>query len=115
MHQGPIKLPEPLQARCVSLINLGSLMQLYSITLFIRVMEVHARILNDALTIMDLQDLMKLCDAVSEHPDVNDSLKSDIDSLKHILNVFIDVASCATRPCGMWTMVELEFDEDQNL
>lgn len=115
MHQGPIKLPEHLQARCVALINLGSLMQLYSITLFIRVMEVHSRLLNDTLTIIDLQDLIKLCDAVKAHPDVNESLQTDIDSLKQIISLFRDVASHATRPCGMWNMVELEFDEDQYL
>lgn len=78
-------------------------------------MDVHSRLLNDTLTIMDLQDLMKLCDAVKEHPDVNESLQTDIDSLKQIINMFIDVASYATRPCGMWNAVELEYDEDQYL
>ncbi len=115
MHQGFIPLPEPLQCRCVSLINIGSMMRLYSIRLFVHVMDVHQRIIHNKLRVMDLQDLIRLCDAVSNHDQVNDSLKEDIAGLKSILALFIDVASIATRPCGMWNAVELEFDEDQLL
>jgi hypothetical protein len=115
MHRGPIKLPLPLQARCVALMNLGSLLQLYSITLFIRVADVHRNIVNDNLTIMDLQDIVRLGEAIQSNDRINDALREDISSLKDIIQMFIDIASHPTRPCGMWDMVSIEIDDDDLL
>jgi len=114
MHFGPIKLPEPLQARCVSLINLGKMLNLFDINLFIRVMDVHRNMISDKLTIMDLQDIVRLCDVINTNDQINELLHIDINEFKDIINMFISVASCPDRSCGMWSSIQVEFEEEDD-
>lgn len=102
MYQGAIPLPDPIKARCLALANLGSLLQFYSITEFIKVMEVSNRMRRNALTIFDLQDIKKLCSSISEHEAVNPNLRIEVEELFAILDLFIQAATSPTRPCGMW-------------
>lgn len=105
MHKGPIILPDPIKVRCLALINLGNLLHMFGITLFIRVMEVQQKIINDNLLVHDIQDIKRLCDAVKRTDQINDELKKDIEELYNILDLFINVASFPTRSCGLWSNV----------
>jgi len=113
MHTGPISLPEPIQARCIALINLGSMLQLFDINLFIKVTDGHRRMSLGLSTILDLQDIVKLCDIVATKKEVNALLNKDIMEFKDIINTFIAVAVCPDRSCGMWDSVQIEFDDDE--
>ncbi len=102
MYSGPIKLPDPIKLRCYALINLGSMLQLFDITSFVRVIEVRTNIAHECLRVPDLQDIARLCEAVMSAEEVNDSLREEVLELSMIINLFIEVASSPTRPCGMW-------------
>ncbi len=102
MHQGPIPLPDPIKARCIALANLGNLMQLYSINSFIKVMEVSNRLQRDRITIFDLQEIKKLCTIISESELINDNLRTDINELFAIIDLFLQAATVPARPCGIW-------------
>ncbi len=115
MHSGPIKLPEPIQVQCRALINLGGMLQIYSIPCFMHCMDVYNRIVSDEANLLDLQDVVRLCDEIIFHPAINDNLKSDLTSFKNLIEMFIAVASQPTKTCGEWTKIQLPFDDDQLL
>ncbi len=102
MHNGPITLPDTIKLRCYALINLGSMLQLFDINLFMRVIEVRQKMANNCIRIQHLQELIALCKAIIGTEAINDSLRDDIEELSTIINLFIEVASYPTRPCGMW-------------
>lgn len=102
MHKGPVKLGTPLRARCLSLISLGTMINIFTIDVFIAVMEVNQRIRDDKLYMHDLQDLVRLGKAIQESEMVGDQLKEDIEQLLTILGLFIQAASVPTRSCAMW-------------
>lgn len=103
MHKGPINLPDPIKFKCLSLINLGNMLQLFSINLFVRVMDVRQKIDNNTLLVHDLQDIVRLCDTIKKNSQINEDLKKDITELHDILELFINVASFPTRNCGLWS------------
>lgn len=105
MHHGPIKLPEPVKLRCLALFNLGGLLCLYTIDVHVKVMEVREHIIDDTLRIHHLQDIRKLCSAISEREELNDTLRDDVNELSQILELFINVASYPNRSCGMWSCI----------
>lgn len=105
MHKGPIPLPLPIKLRCYALINLGNLLQLFDIRLYLRVMEVRQKISNDDLRVHDIQDIKLLCAAVRDSEEINDSLRSEVVELSQILDLFINVASFPSRDCGLWANV----------
>lgn len=105
MHKGPIVLPDPIKIRCYALFNLGSLLQLFDIRLYMRVMEVRQKISNDALLVHDIQDIKLLCCSIRECSEINDLLRAEIVELNDILDLFINVASYPSRHCGMWAGV----------
>ena len=100
----PIPLPLPIHARCVALINLGTMMNLFSIQMFMHVMEVNHRLMVNELMIHDLQDFKRLCSAILDSPLINQSLRAEIEELSDILELFITVAYSPIRPCGMWSI-----------
>lgn len=101
MFRGPIELPEVIQTQCIALLNLGALLRLYSITTYVRVTDVERKLVRNKLTVCDLQDIMHLCDVVSQSEGVNESLRQDIRVLDSTLAVFIAAASLPVRSCGM--------------
>lgn len=105
MHKGPIALPVPIKLRCFALLNLGNLLQLFDIRLFLRVMEVRQKIANDTLLVHDIQDIRLLCSAVEDSEEINDCLRAEVVELSQILDLFINVASFPSRDCGMWANV----------
>lgn len=104
MHKGPIELPTILQLKCIALIDVGSIINLFPITLFLRVSEVNSRLLSNQLMFHDLLDLERLCSVIIEY-DINENIKEGIEELKKNLNLFILASSAPTMPCGMWTKV----------
>ncbi len=114
MHSGPIKLPNVVKAQCNALINLGGLLQLYSIPLFVHVMDVFRRIINDRATLLDIQEVSLLCDAILDH-ELPDELRENIDGFKQAIEMIIMIVTQPDRPCGMWTRVIMPFDDDQLL
>lgn len=102
MHTGPITLPDTIKLRCYALINLGSMLQLFDINLFMRVIEVRQRMTNNCIRIQHLQELDSLCKAIIGTEAINNSLRDDIEELSTVINLFIQMASHPTRPCGMW-------------
>ncbi len=115
MYSGPIKLPQMIQDQCQSLIHIGGSLQIYSISMFMHVMDVHRRIVMGANTILDLQEIILLCDILIDHPFVGNNLIADLREFKKIIQMFIDVASLPSRSCGMWNNVGIPFDEDDLL
>lgn len=103
----PIKLPDPILLRCVSLINLGTIMNIFSINIFMRVLDVKNRLTANELLIQDLQDIKTLCAAISEKDEINELLRADINELSEILELFILVAYSPVRPCGMWSDITM--------
>ena len=82
--------------------------------MFIKVMDVHRNIESNKATIMDLQDIVRLCDVINDNDQINELLRIDINEFKEIINMFINVAAYPNRPCGMWSSVQVEFEEDDN-
>lgn len=105
MHSGPIRLPEPLQERCVALVNLASMIGLFNISTFVHVMAVHSRIVTGRASILDLQDVIRLCNIVSANERVNVLLRQDIEQFRDIVILFLDAACAPTRSCAMWSCV----------
>lgn len=99
----PISLPFPIQSRCISLINLGRMMNLFSINMFMHVMDVYNRLMSNELWIYDLQDLQRLCDEIVKNEAINNYLREDIKELFQILDLFIKVSYTPVRPCGLWS------------
>lgn len=106
MHKGPIKLGVQIQQRCLSLVNLGNIMQLFTIRLFVRAMEVSDRLVENQLFLHDIQDLVLLGSAIKESDMINEHLREDIGLLLEILDLYIQVSSQPTRPCGMLSLAE---------
>ncbi len=79
-------------------------MNLYTIDIFMRVMEVGGRLEKDKLYIHDLQDIVKLGNIINESDQINNNLREDITELLCILTLFIEFSSAPSRPCGMWSM-----------
>jgi len=115
MHSGPIKLSESIKMQISSLVNLGNILQLYSISNFVHILDVNQKIMNDMTTIMDLQEVIMLCDVICDHPRVDEHLINNINTFKDVIRMFIIVASQPSRPCGLWNNIALDFDEDQYL
>ena len=103
----PIQLPDPILLRCAALINLGTMMNLFSINMFIHVIDVKNRLNANRLLIQDLQDIQRLGAVVCENTEINDLLRTDIKELSEILELFITVAYSPVRPCGMWSNVSM--------
>ena len=103
MHSGPIKLPEPIKLRCLSLFNLGGLLCMYSINNHVRVMEVRDYIAGDTLRVHHIQEIRELCSLISQRQEINNTLREDVNELSMILELFINVASFPNRSCSMWS------------
>lgn len=99
----PVPLPHPIQSRCAALINLGKMMNLFSINMFMHVMDVSNRLIANELLIYDLQDLQRLCTEITNSDDINNYLREEIKELSEILDLFITASSAPVRPCGMWS------------
>ncbi len=104
MYKGPIELPIILQLKCIALIDIGSVINIFPITLFLRVAEVNSRLLDNQLMFHDLLDLERLCSIILNY-DIKEDIKEGIEELKKNLNLFIIASSTPTMPCGMWTKV----------
>lgn len=104
MHNGAIPLPDPIIARCLALINLGSMLRIYSINAFGIARGVADHMNEKRISVLDLQDIKRLCVAINENDQINDSLRGDITELFAIVDLFIQAASSPARPCGMWSM-----------
>ena len=102
-----IKLPPPITDRCVALINLGNLLQLFNINLFMRAYDVEQKLTRNDLLIHDVQDIQRLCKAVMDSQEINEFLREDVLALSTILDLFIEAAAAPTMPCGMWAMAEM--------
>ncbi len=113
MHRGPIILPEPIQVQCRALINLGNMLQLFSIATFIYAMDIHHRIISNSASILDLQKVVYLCDVIMEHSSIDDHLRGDIASFRSIINTFITASATPTWTCGVWNGIITAFDDDQ--
>lgn len=99
----PIKLPAPIQLRCYSMINLGRLMNIFTIDLFMHVIDVRSRLDENNLMIHDLQDFQRLGQEILKSNEINDLLREDIMELIAILDIFITVSYSPIRSCGMWS------------
>lgn len=106
MYRGTIKLPEILQIKCLSLIRLGYIMNLFTIDLFTRVSEVNLKLFVNELRITELQDIKRLCQAIIERDEVNNLLREDIEGLIMALDMFIQVASTPMRSCGTLALIK---------
>jgi hypothetical protein len=102
MHKGFIPLPDGIKLRCLSLINLGRMMNLFNIEIFERVANVHCRLLTDQLLMHHIQDLMLLSSIIMDSGEINEYLYEDINELNQILDIFVNVAACPIRSCGLW-------------
>ena len=78
-------------------------MNLFSIDIFMHVMDVRNRLEANQLMIHDLQDFQRLCSEVLKSNQINESLREDIKELSEILDLFITVDYSPVRPCGMWS------------
>lgn len=105
----PLKLPAIIIEKCLALINLGNLLQLFNINLFVQVMEISNRLQRNNLYIHDLQAIQHLCEVAKEHSDVNDSLRDDIEALHEILDLFINTSAAPTIACGGWAFIPETF------
>ena len=99
----PIPLPEPIRFRCAALINLGCMMNVFAIGMYMHVMDVRNRLLANELMLQDLQDFQRLCTAIEESGHVNDFLRDDVKELSDILDLFITASYSPIRSCGMWS------------
>lgn len=102
-----VRFPEPITEKCFALIKLGNLLQLFDISLYLRVLDVSDRLRSNQLYIHDVQDIQKLCSAVLECKQINDLLKEDITNLSDILDIFIAVAAAPTMVCGVWANAKM--------
>ncbi len=115
MHSGPIILPDNIKAQCEALMNLATMLRLFSISEYVEAMDIQKHILKNRTSILDLQKVIYLCNLIIEHKQVHPQLKQEITELKKIIDMFIVVASQPTRPCGRWLFSTCEFDDDQLL
>ena len=99
----PIPLPEPIRFRCAALINLGGMMNIFSINMYMHVLDVKNRLMMNELMLQDLQDFQRLCAAIEESGYVNDFLREDVKELSDILDLFIVASYSPIRSCGMWS------------
>ncbi len=104
MPSGSIILPPHIQHQCTSLANLGSMLQIYTIQNFVHVMDVHRRILTNTCTISDLQDVIKLCKAIRDHPCVDEFMSTNIGCFQEMMEHIISVVVSPMPSCGMNTM-----------
>lgn len=102
MHTGPIALPKILVSDSLSIIELAHMLGMFNIVMHIRALEVTKSLTKNELTIVDLQDLQKLSDALSTHILVDKQLQENIKQLYRIYALFIEAIAIPERSCGAW-------------
>ena len=100
-----IRFPPPITEKCIALINLGNLLQIFDINLFMRALQVTRKLNENELFVQDVQDLKLLCSIIIEYTEVNESLREDVKELSLVLDLFINTAASPTMACGMWSNV----------
>lgn len=105
----PLKLPLSIVEKCLALINLGNLLQLYDINIFVRVMDVSNKLQRNELYVHDLQSLQFLCNVVKVRDEINETLREDIEALHDILDLFIAASSAPAIACGGWAFTPETF------
>lgn len=111
MHSGPIGLPPLLLEQCLSLINLGGMLRLYDIRIFMRVIDVHARLARNQLSMLDLMDIKRLCSATMASTVINQMLRDNIDNLSQSIDLFIQAAACPTHACSVYSHAAVRYDD----
>jgi uncharacterized protein YkvS len=103
IHRGPVPLPMLIVGRCMALISIGNLLQIYHVEHVDTIRGVIERMASNRVSICDLQSIDQLCDAVIGCDDIDDELRANIQELSSIIGLFIQAAHIPARPCGMWS------------
>lgn len=102
-----IQLPENLQAGCLQYLNLACAINMFKIYEYKEVADGMQRLIDNNLYVYDILNMKNICIELLKLEELNDEILLDIKYLSIALNMFADVASLSTRPCGMWYLAEL--------
>ena len=95
-----IMFPEWLRVKCLSLIQLGSLMVLFNITHYMQIISVNDALEENELHLHHLTDLSRLCNVLLQHDELSDKLLEDINEVNNALMVSINITASIPKPCS---------------
>lgn len=103
IHRGAIPLPPSIVSRCIALVSVGNVLELYTHDMVDLIDGIIMRMMTNRLMMIDLQSINRLCSAVMDHEDVADDLRANVQDLYDVIDLFIQAAYTPSRPCCMWS------------
>lgn len=102
-----ITLPSNIQTGCIQYLNLACSLNMFRLEHYRIVAEGMERIVKNEVYVQDMIRMKSVCEDLIKTDLLRPDILEDVQCLKMALTMFIDAASLAVRPCGMWYMAAL--------
>ena len=100
IHRGAIPLPSAIINRCIALVSIGNILELYTPDMVDVIDGIMTRMMTNQITLTDLQSARWLCVEVMNHDDVMEDLFNNVQDLSDVIGLFIKAAYEPSRPCS---------------